>query len=168
MLERTKYTDNRAAAGAFARYAAAKCDCAAVFGATGNYGFKTQLALEGNRMPYKIASPLRLKLSQSGLKTDKLDAEGLANRLRTDDIPESYAYTPEDRRIPDILHDRTNQARARTVLLNRQHGILAKYDCEISDSWSTDLAGAKRRGVLDGLKLNGGGMRRMRGVAPVP
>ena len=63
VLERTKYTNKRAAADAFAKYAAAKYDCTAVFEATGNYGFKTQLALEGNRIPYKIANPLRLKMS---------------------------------------------------------------------------------------------------------
>ena len=91
VLERTKYTNKRAAAGAFAKYAAAKYSCAAVFEATGNYGFKTQLALDESRIPFKIANPLRLKMSQSGLKTDKLDAERLANRLRMNDIPESYA-----------------------------------------------------------------------------
>ena len=63
VLERTKYTNKRAAADAFAKYAAAKYDCTAVFEATGNYGFKTQLALEGSRIPYKIANPLRLKMS---------------------------------------------------------------------------------------------------------
>ena len=73
-------------------------------------------------------------MSQAGLKTDKLDAERLANRLRMDDIPESYAYPPEDRRVLDILHDRINQVKARVTVLNRQHSILAKYDYEISAS----------------------------------
>ncbi len=140
VLERTKYTNKRAAADVFAKYAAAKYDCTAVFESTGNYGFKTQLALEEYGIPYKIANPLRLKLSQSGLKTDKLDAERLANRLRMDDIPESYAYPPEDRRVLDILHDRINQVKARVMVLNRQHSILAKYDYEISASGSTDSA----------------------------
>ena len=161
VLERTKYTNKKAAADAFAKYTAAKYDCTAVFEATGNYGFKTQLALEGNRIPYKIANPLRLKMSQSGLKTDKLDAERLANRFRMDDIPESYAYPPEDRRVLDILHDLINQVKARTVLLNRQHGILANYDYEISDSGSTDSASDTYQEFLDNLKLDEGDMRRM-------
>ena len=156
VLERTKYTNKRAAADVFAKYAAAKYDCTAVFESTGNYGFKTQLALEEYGIPYKIANPLRLKLSQSGLKTDKLDAERLANRLRMDDIPESYAYPPEDRRVLDILHDRINQVKARVMVLNRQHSILAKYDYEISASGSTDSASDKCQEFLDNLKLDGG------------
>ena len=161
-LERTKYTNKRAAAGAFAKYAAAKYkNCTAVLEATANYGFKTQLALEEHHIPYKIANPLRLKLSQSGLKTDRIDAQKLANRLRMDDIPESYAYPPEDRRILDILHDRINQVKARTTVINRQHSVLAKYDHMMSDSGSTDSAGTKCQEFLDNLKLNEGDMRRM-------
>ena len=160
-LERTKYTNKRVAAGALAKYAAAKYNRTAVLEATANYGFKTQLALEEHHIPYKIANPLRLKLSQSGLKTDKIDAERLANRLRMDDIPESYAYPPEDRRILDILHDRINQVKARTAVINRQHSVLAKYDHMMSDSGSTDSAGTKCQEFLDSLKLNEGDMRRM-------
>ena len=161
MLERTKYTNKRAAASAFAKYAAAKYNCAAVFEVTGNYSFKTQLALERNRIPYKIANSLRPKMSQPGLKTDKLNAERLANRLPMDDIPESYAYPPEDRRILDILHDRINQVKARTVLFNRQHSILAKCDYEISDGGNTDSASDKCQEFLGNLKLDEGDMRRM-------
>ncbi|MCE2508748.1 MAG: transposase, partial [Nitrosopumilaceae archaeon] len=58
ILERTKYPNKRATASAFTKYAAAKYNgCTAVFEATGNYGFKTQLALEGHHIPYKIAKP---------------------------------------------------------------------------------------------------------------
>ena len=46
--------------------------------------------------PIVLANPLRLKLSQSGTKTDKLDARQLANRLRMDDVPTLVAghYDP--------------------------------------------------------------------------
>ena len=46
--------------------------------------------------PIVLANPLRLKLSQSGTKTDKLDAWQLANRLRMDDVPTLVAghYDP--------------------------------------------------------------------------
>ena len=64
ILERAKYTNKRVAAGAFAKYAAAKYNgCAAVFEATGNYGFKAMLSLEEHRITYKIVNPLRLKLA---------------------------------------------------------------------------------------------------------
>ena len=162
ILERTKYANKRAAAGAFAKYAAAKYNgCAAVFEVTGNYGFKTRLALEDHNITYKMANPLRLKLAQSGLKTDKIDAEKLANKLRMDDIPESYAYPPEDRRVLDILHDRINQVRTRTAVIDRQHSVLAKYDYEMADSGSTDSASDKCQDFLDSLKLDAGDMRRM-------
>ena len=128
ILERAKYTNKRAAAGAFAKYAISKYKgCAAVFEATGNYGFKTMLALEDHDITYKIANPLRLKLAQSGLKTDKIDAEKLANKLRMDDIPESYAYPPGDRRVLDILHDRINQVKTRTKAGYLVHVVL--YVC---------------------------------------
>ena len=162
VLEYAKYTNKRAAAGAFAKHAAAKyTGCAAVFEATGNYGFKTQLALEEHHIPYKIANPLRLKLAQSGLKTDKIDAKKLANLLRLDSIPESYAYPPEHRRILDILHDRINQVKARTTVINRQHSVLAKYDHMMSDSGNTDSASDRCQEFLDNLRLNEGDMRRM-------
>ena len=56
VLEHIKYTHKRAAAGAFAKYAAAKYkNCSAVLEDTATYGFRTQLALEGyllKRSPY--------------------------------------------------------------------------------------------------------------------
>lgn len=117
-LLRNRASFKRTVAGAFARYVAAKYNRSTVFEATSNYGFKTQLALE-HHIPHKIANPPRSKLSQSDLKTDKLDAEKPANKLRMDDIPESYAYPPKDRRVLDILHDCINQVRARTAVISR-------------------------------------------------
>ena len=159
LLENTKYLNKRDTAEKFAQRVATKYkDCIAVMESTGNYGCKTQLALEKYNIPYKVANPLRLKLAQSGLKTDKIDAKKLANKLRQDDIPESYVYPPHIRRQMDILRDRMNQIKARTIIINRQHSILAKYDYKVP---GTDMASPKCPNFLYGLKLDGTDTRRM-------
>ena len=160
--ETSNYLNRRdTALSFFTRVKSGYDDCIAVFESTGNMWLKTMYALEACGIPYKMANPLRLKLSQSGLKTDKIDAQTLANRLRMNDIPESYVYPAEARRKNDILNDRINQIRARTVIINRQHNILVKYDYQMSDSGSTDATSIRCQNYLDSLQLEPGDMRRM-------
>ena len=162
VLEMSNYLNRRdTALSFFTRVKKTYPDCGAVFESTGNMWFKTMYALEECSIPFKMANPLRLKLSQSGLKTDKIDAQVLANRFRMGDIPESYVYPAETRRQADILTDRINQIKARTVIINRQHNILHKYDHNMSDSGSTDSASDTYQNYLDSLQLEPGDMRRM-------
>lgn len=162
VLERSNYLNTRAAARSyFTRVKRVYVNCGAVFESTGNMWLKTMHALEECGIPFKMANPLRLKLSQSGLKTDKIDAYTLANRYRMNDIPESYVYPPYERRIMGILQDRVNQIRTRTQIVNRQYSILDKYDYKITDSGSSDITSKRCQDYLDGLNLEPGDMSRM-------
>ena len=85
ILEMSNYLNNRAVAlSFFTRVKKAYGGCIAAFESTGNMWLKTMYELEECGIPYKMANPMRLKLSQSGLKTDKVDACTIANRLRTE------------------------------------------------------------------------------------
>ena len=162
ICERTIYANTLDAADKFfGRMVSAYPHCTAVFESTANMWMKTARMLEAHDIEFKMANPLRLKFSQSGLKTDKIDAYKLANMLRMDAIPESYVYPPEIRRILDILYDRILQVQARTRIINRQHSILDKYDYSFSDVGRVDPAGPKCQDYLYSLKLDGGDTRRM-------
>ena len=162
ILESSNYLNSRAVARSFfRRVKRVYGDCVAAFESTGNMWLKTMHALEECGIPYKMANPTRLKASQSGLKTDKVDARAIANHLRMGNIPESYVYPPHARRIMDILQDRMNQIKTRTQIVNRQHSILDKYDYKMTDSGGSDSTGKKCQDYLDGLKLESGDMRRM-------
>ena len=162
VLEMSNYLNSRAKARSFfTRVKRVYGDCIAAFESTGNMWVKTMHALEECGIPYKMANPLRLKLSLSGLKTDKVDARTIADRLRLNSIPESYVYPPYERRLRDILQDRINLIRIRTQILNRQYSVLAKYDYKMSDSGNSDATSKKCQDYLDGLKLEPGDMRRM-------
>ena len=70
---------------------------------TAKMWIKTYEIFEQHSIPIKLANTLRLRLSQSGPKTDKIDARKLANRLRMNDMPERYVYNKTNRRTLDIL-----------------------------------------------------------------
>ena len=161
VLEMSNYLNRRDTALALFTRVETYCDCGAVFESTGNMWLKTMYAPEACCIPYKMANPLWLKMSQSGLKTDKIDARTLANHYRMGNIPESYVYPAETRRRIDILNDRINQIKARTAIINRQYSILDKYDYIMSDSGSSDATSMRCQNYLDSLKLEPGDMRRM-------
>ena len=155
VLERSKYPNTRKDVNAFIDGLAAY-DCAAVCESTARMWIKTYEEFERRGMPIILANPLRLKMAQSGVKTDRIDAERLANKLRLDDIPACYVLGPEARRIMDILRQRVHLVRERTRYLNRQHGILEKYDHTIKAGSSTSRE--KHQAYLDSLKLGPGDM----------
>ena len=55
--------------------------CIAVFESAANMWVKTERALRRHGTPYKMANPLPPKMAQTGLKTDRMDAERLATHL---------------------------------------------------------------------------------------
>jgi len=106
-------------------------NCNAVCETTARMWIKTYETFEKYNIPIKVANTLRLKMSQSGLKTDKIDARRLANRLRVNDIPECYVPTLVNRRILDILRQRVILVQERTRVLNRQQSLMEKYDYKV-------------------------------------
>lgn len=163
VLESGKYHNDMSETNHFAAHVTKRYgSCIAVFESTANMWVKTKRALRRHGIPYNMANPLRLKMAQTGLKTDKIDAERLATHLRTNHVPESYVYPENDRYVLNILNDRTNQIRARTQIINRQHSILDKYDYKIKDSGTLDMTSVKCQNYLEGLKLDREDGRRMR------
>ena len=160
VLEEAKYPNTRADARKFAESVTPRYDCKAVCESTGNLWFKTFETLEERGISIVLANPLRLKLSQSGTKTDKIDARQLANRLRMDDVPTCHVHKRNNRRDLDLLRQRMILIRERTRALNRRHAICGKYDHPTS-SGRGDTSGAKYQEYLNGLKLNPGDTRIM-------
>ncbi len=160
VLEGTKYPNTRADARKFAESVAARYDCKAVCESTAWLWLKTYEVFEDLKISIVLANPLRLKLSQSGTKTDKIDARQLANRLRMDDIPTCHVHKRNNRRDLDLLRQRMILIKERTRALNRQHAICGKYDHPTS-SGHGNTSGAKYQEYLNGLKLNPGDTRIM-------
>lgn len=122
---------------------------------------KTQWACRKLGVSLKLANPLRLKMSQSGVKTDKIDAARLANRLRMDDIPESHQYSEASQRSLDLLRHRISLVRTRTGILASQHNLLDKYDINPSGCGSSHMAGHKCQEYIGMQKLDSGDARIM-------
>ena len=133
VLERIKYANTGDEAESFVkRIKEDHGNCIAVFESAASMRAEAEHALRKHGVPCKMANPKRLKMAQSGFKTDRIDAEKLANHLRMNDISESYLCPAKDRRIMDILNDRMHQVQDRTRIINPEHSILDKYDCNMS------------------------------------
>ena len=159
ILEEGKYPNTVKDAERFALYVQDKYDkCKAVCESTANLWKKTYSVFEKYNIDIVLANPLRLKMSQSGNKTDKLDAKKLANRLRMDDVPTCFAYPPKYRRIRDMLKQRVDMVQDRVRVVNRQISILDMYDHTMK---TTNSAGPKYQGWLGNLCLMNGDTRAM-------
>lgn len=159
VLEESKYPNTIKDAELFATHVQDKYDvCKAVCESTANLWQKTYSVFEARNMDIVLANPLKLKLSQSGNKTDKIDARQLANRLRMDDVPTSFAYPLECRRKRELLKQRVDYVEMRTQVLNRQAAIVDKYDHYLK---TTNSSGRKYQGWLGGLSMVNGDTRAM-------
>lgn len=127
VLVRSKYLNTRNDANEFIDGLAAY-DRAAVCEFTARMWIKTYEEFERRGIPIILANPLQLKMAQSGVKTNRIDAERLASKLRLDDIPACYVLEPETRRIMDILRQRILlvQERIRKPPATRGRNNLAK------------------------------------------
>ena len=159
ILEEGKYPNTLKAAEEFALHAQNEYgECKVVCESTANMWLKTYSVFEKHNIDIVLGNPLRLKLSQSGSKTDKIDARKLANRRRMDDVPTSHVYPPEYRRIKDILKQRVDMVQDRTRVLNRQASILDKYDHHMK---TTHSCGPKYQAWLTSRSLENGDLRLM-------
>lgn len=95
----------------------------------------------------KLANPLKLKvISETKVKTDKIDANILSEFLLKDLIPESYAPSRKVRGLKSCLRTRTFYVRLRTMSKNKIHQIFDLYpDEKIKFNFKpqTDLFGKK-------------------------
>ena len=161
VLERAKYPSTRKDAAIFAeRLQSRYGNCRAVCESTAKMWMKTYEAFEELKIPIIPGNPLRLKMSQSGVKTDKLDSERLANRLRMGDVPECFVYPPEGRRILDLMRHRITLVRERTRVLNRQSSICDRYDYKLTTGHGNTY-GERHQQFLEKLKMNSSDTRIM-------
>jgi transposase len=73
-----------------------------------------------------VGNPLQIKaIAQAKVKTDKIDAEVLANLLRCDFLPDVWEPDPETQRLRQLTGVRSALVADRTRLKNRIHSILA-------------------------------------------
>ena len=160
VLHEGRYPNARATAAKFIRDHLSQYKCTAICESTGNLWFKTVDEFEKAGIPILLANPLKMKLSQSGNKTDKIDAGQLANRLRMKDVHVCHVYPRDTRRIRGILHQRIDLVRDRTVVVNRQHAVMDKYDYP-TKAGNGNTSGEKYQAFLAGLKLDNGDTRLM-------
>ena len=74
-----------------------------------------------------LAHPLKLKaIASARIKNDSIDAKILADLLRTNLIPESYAPPRYIRDYREIARLRSSLVKVRTIIKNRIHALLHK------------------------------------------
>ena len=154
VLEHIKYKNTREAAGKLAKTVLSKYGtCSAVCESTSKMWMKTYEAFEEHKIPIILGNPIRMKMAQSGVKTDKLDAKKLADRLRMNAVPECYVYPKGTRRILDLMRHRITLVRDRTRVLNRQSSLCDRYDYELITGHG-NTHNEKHQQFLEKLALN--------------
>jgi transposase len=133
---------------------------AAVVEATASYEWLWQL-LEPLAERLLLAHPKKLRIiAESTRKSDKLDAQVLAEFLALDMIPQAYRPTPRQRQHRALVRQRCYVQRRITSVKNKMRRILSDYNADRKDLFSAEgldyLAEAKvsaaDRFVLDQLR----------------
>jgi transposase len=84
--------------------------------------------LEGRVSEILMAHPKKVKaIASARIKTDKIDARILADLLRVNLLPTSYAPPQAIRDARDLIRHRSAMVRQRTQIKNRIHALLARY-----------------------------------------
>ncbi len=89
-------------------------------------------------------------ISKTAKKTDKVDAEKIAQVLRMDMIPECYVPDRKVRGVRDMIRQRIKMVRNRTQVINRTHSMLDAYDIRPA---GTTMYGKKTLAQLEGTTL---------------
>lgn len=90
-----------------------------------------------------MAHPFRTKaIAAARIKTDKVDAATLCHLLRANLVPEAYTATPKEVQQRVLARGRRSLVHDQTLLKNRIHAELGKYNLNYSGS---DLFGTSGR-----------------------
>lgn len=101
-----------------------------------------------------LAHPLKVRaIAEAKIKTDKIDAETLAQLLRADLVPAAYIPGKETRQFKEMIRQRIYLVRLRTSLKNRIHVFLDRL--HVSPPPATDAFGKKGTAYLKKLRLEG-------------
>ena len=108
----------------------------AVVEATASYEWLWQL-LEPLAQRLVLAHPKKLRLiAESARKSDKLDAQVLAEFLALDLIPQAYRPTPRQRQHRALVRQRYFLGRQLTAVKNKIRHVLAAYNADRRDLFS--------------------------------
>jgi transposase len=103
--------------------------CRAVLESTGNMWIRLHDTLEDNGIDTVLANTLKTKIiAQAKIKSDKVDARILADLLRADLVYESYVPPKEFREKRSLVRHKVALVRSRTMIENRIHSLLDKYE----------------------------------------
>jgi transposase len=98
-----------------------------------------------------LANPKKTRMiAEAKIKTDKIDARILADLVRADLVARSYVPPKEIRMQRALLRERISLVESRTMIKNRIHNLLDKY--EIQPTY-TDMFGKRGREWLRTLQL---------------
>lgn len=101
-----------------------------------------------------LAHPLKVRaIAEAKIKTDKIDAETLAQLLRANLIPAAHIPCRETRSIKEMIRQRVFLVRMRTRLKNRIHVLLDRLRIPLPAV--SDLFGQRGLRYLRGLCLSG-------------
>lgn len=135
----------------------------AVVEATASYEWLVAL-IEPLARKVVLANPKKLRvIAESTKKTDKLDAQILAEFLARDMIPEAHRPTPRQREHRTLVRHRQYLRQSATALKNKIRRILGDYNADRKDlftaeGWEKALKGVKLSGsdqfVLDQLQAD--------------
>lgn len=105
--------------------------------------------IQSKNIKIHLANPLLLK--QSGkVKTDKIDATKLANKMRVNDLPTCYISSKDERELREILRHRLYLVRTNSVRKNRIRNVLAKLNMKCP---FTSITGKKSQEWLRTLEI---------------
>ncbi|MDE0091074.1 MAG: IS110 family transposase [Thaumarchaeota archaeon] len=155
VVERGAYQNTASGAGEFARRMARRYagrgTCRAACETTASMWRITYDAVEAAGIDIKLANTFRMSIiSKTAKKTDKVDAEKIAQVLRMDMIPECYVPDRKVRGVRDMIRQRIKMVRNRTQVINRTHSMLDAYDIRPA---GTTMYGKKTLAQLEGTTL---------------
>ncbi len=100
-------------------------NCTAACGTTANMWIATADAFERAGIGIKLANSYKMALiNKTGKKTDKIDAEKIAQILRMGSIPECYVPPARTRGVRNMVRQHVRLVQARTRVVNRVHSLL--------------------------------------------
>ena len=112
---------------------------------------KTFRAFEECGIPIKLANTFKMKIiSEMDVKTDPIDAQKIANAVRTGMVPECHVAGQQARDARDLIRYRIRMVRDRTAMINRIRSMLDAYDVAVG---AAHLYSKKGITSLKGLDL---------------
>jgi transposase len=114
-----------------------------------------------------LANPKKLRvIAESTKKTDKLDAQVLAEFLARDMIPEAFRPTPRQREHRALVRHRRYLRQQATALKNKMRRVLCDYNADRRDLFSAAGWGAALKGVEGQVAAVGGRLKEFAAKAP--